>query len=124
MNFNRKRVTAMGDELLSDILAAERDISLQIDNLERQTAERLEKLRQELDQLLGNESRSLQHELEQAQSRVEQSARQEADALLAEARAFALRLENLDTPELEKVVIRNLFRILPEGADDRQDEQA
>lgn len=114
----------MGDELLSDILAAERDISLQIDDLERQTAERLEKLRQELDQLRGNESRSLQHELEQAQSRVEQSARQEADALLAEARAFALRLENLDTPELEKVVIRNLFRILPEGADDHQDEQA
>jgi predicted component of type VI protein secretion system len=113
----------MDDELLSDILAAERDIRLQIDALEQQTAERLEQLGQELDQMLGNESRTLLYELEQAQSRVEQSAQQEADALLAEARAFALRLENLDTLELERVVIRHLSRILPEGTDDRQDEQ-
>ncbi|OGU17783.1 MAG: hypothetical protein A2076_10770 [Geobacteraceae bacterium GWC2_53_11] len=113
----------MDDELLSDILAAERDIRLQIEDLKRQTEERLEKLRQEIDQTLGDETRSLQHEREQALARAEQTARQEANAQLAEARAFAARLENLDTPELERVVIRHLSRILPGGADDRQDEQ-
>lgn len=116
-------MTVMGDELLSDILAAERDIRQQIDAMERQTEERLEKLRQELDQTLGNESASLQYELEQAQARTEQTAQQEADALLAEALAFAQRLEKLDAVELERVVIRHLSRILPEGTDDRQDEQ-
>ena len=114
----------MDDELLSDILAAEREIRLQIDALEQQTAERLETLRQELDQMLDNESRALQVELEQAQTRAAQSAQREADALLDEARAFALRLENLEDQELDRVVIRHLSRILPEGAHDRQDEQA
>lgn len=113
----------MDEELLSEILAAERDIRLQIAALEQQTGERLEKLRQELDQMLGNESDSLQHELEQARARTEQAAQQEADALLAEAQAFAVRLENMDVQELGKMVIRHLSRILPEGTDDRQDEQ-
>jgi len=114
----------MDDELLSDILAAEREIRLQIDAMEQQTAERLESLRQELEQKLNNESMALQAELAQALARAEQTALREADALLAEARAFALRLENLDALELERVVLRHLGRILPEGAHDRQDEQA
>jgi len=114
----------MDDELLSDILAAEREIRLQIDAMEQQTAERLETLRQELEQKLNNESVALQAELAQALTRAEQTALREADALLAEARAFALRRENLDARELERVVLRHLGRILPEGAHDRQDEQA
>lgn len=113
----------MDDELLADILAAEREIRLQIDALEQQTAERLETLRQELDLMLGSESGALQAELEQAQTRAEQAALLDADVLLAEARAFALRLENMDAGELDRVLIRHLSRILPEGADDRQDEQ-
>jgi len=113
----------MDDELLSDILAAEREIRLQIDAMEQQTAERLETLRQELEQKLNNESMALQAELAQALTRAEQTALREADALLAEARAFALRLENLDALELERVVLRHLGSILPEGAHDRQDEQ-
>lgn len=105
----------MDDGLLSDILAAEREIRLQIEVLEQQTAERLETLTQELDQMLSAESRLLQAELEQARTRAEQTALREADALLAEAQAFAVRLENLDTLELDRVVIRALSRIIPEG---------
>jgi vacuolar-type H+-ATPase subunit H len=106
----------MDDELLSDILAAEREIRLQIDTLEQQTTGKLETLRQELEQTLGDEFKALQAELEQSRCRAEQSALQESDALLAEARAFALRLKNLDTQELDKVMFRHLSRILPEGA--------
>lgn len=114
----------MDNELLSDILAAERDIRLQIDALEQQTTERLETLRQELDQMLDNESMVLQDELKQAEIKAGQGAQQEADALLGEARAFALRLEQLDNLELDRAVLHHIDRILPEGADDRQDEQA
>jgi hypothetical protein len=113
----------MEDELLSDILAAEREIRLQIEALEQQTAERLETLRLQLDQMLETESKALQAELERAQITAEQAALREADTLLAEARAFAVRLENLDNVELDRVVIRHLSRILPEGAYDRTDEQ-
>lgn len=105
----------MDDDLLSDILAAEREIRLQIEALEQQTAERLETLKQELEQMQETESTALQAELEQARTMAEQTAQREADALLAEARAFALRLENIDTMELERVVLRHLARILPEG---------
>lgn len=105
----------MDDKLLSDIFAAERSIRQQIDVLEQQTAERLETLAQELDRMLESESSALQAELELAQARAEESARQEAEALLAEAGAFALRLKNIDYQELDTVVVRHLARILPEG---------
>lgn len=106
----------MDDELLDDILAAEREIRLQIDELEQKITAQRETLRQELDQMLDNKSRTLQAEQEESLSRAEQTALQEADELLAEARAYALRLENLNTPELDSVVLRHLARILPEGA--------
>jgi hypothetical protein len=114
----------MDDELLSDILAAEREIRQQTDALELQTAQRLEKLRQELAQTRDAESIALQAQLEQARIRAEHTSQHDADGLLAEARAFARRLDNLDDQELDRVVIRHLASILPEGAHDRQDEQA
>ena len=106
----------MDDQLLSDILTAEREIRLQIEALEQQTAERLETLKQELEQMLSNDSLARKSELEQALTRSEDTSLQEADALLAEARSFALRMEKLDTRELDSVVLRQLARILPEGA--------
>ena len=114
----------MEDELLSDILAAERGIRLQIDALEQQSAERLATLRLQLDQMLETESKALQAELERVLIAAEEAALREAETLLAEAGAFAARLDNLDNVELERVVIRHLSRILPEGAYDRTDEQA
>lgn len=105
----------MDDELLADILAAEQDIRLQIDALELQTAQRLEVLNLELEQMLASESTALQAELELAQARAGESAQREADALLAEARAFALRLDQIDALELDRVLIRHLDRILPGG---------
>ena len=105
----------MDDKLLSDIFAAERSIRQQIDVLEQQTAEQMEALGQELDRMLKNESSALQAELEMAQARAEESAQQEAETLLAEAGAFALRLKNIDSQELDTVVVRHLARILPGG---------
>lgn len=113
----------MSDELLSDILAAEREIRLQIESLEQVTADHLEKRRQELDHMLEDESKALQAELEKAVAGAEHSAVREAEASLASAREYARRLEDLDIADLDRVVLSYLTRILPEGADDRQDEQ-
>lgn len=105
----------MADQLLSDILEAEREIRLQIDALELQIADRLEKLLQELGQARSDDSRVLEAEREQTRTMVEQTARREADVLLTEARAFAMRMEILDTRELDSIVLPQLARILPEG---------
>lgn len=105
----------MEDELLSEILATEREMRLQIDALKQQTAARLETLRQELGQILESEARALQGELEKARDRAGQAALLEVDAQLAEAGAFALRLEKLDDVELDRVVLRHLAGIDPEG---------
>lgn len=107
----------MDNELLSDILAAEHEIRMQIDAMEQQITLQQESLRQELDQMLENASRTLQAAREGAINEAEQTALREADTLLAEARAYALQLNNLDTPELDRVVLRQLARLLPEGAD-------
>ena len=114
----------MDDELLADILAAEHDIRLQIESLEQQTAARLASFRQEFEQLLAAEAEALQAELELDRARAGQAAEEEAQGVLAEARAYAGRLKNLDNAQLERVVRHHLPRIYPEGADDRQDEQA
>lgn len=114
----------MDNELLSDILAAERDIRMEIAVLELREAERLDTLRRELDQALDNEATALQAELEQAGTKAGLDAQLAAEALVAEARAFALRLERLGDPELDEVLLHHIVRILPEGAHDRQDEQA
>ena len=106
----------MAEELLSDILAAERVIRLEIDELEVQVAQKLERLQQELDSELANEAKALQDDLETALRRAEVEAQQEAKALLDEARSAARRLEYLDSAELDQVVGRHLRQILPAGA--------
>lgn len=106
----------MADELLSDILAAERAIRLEIDELEEEVAAELERLQLELDAKLAAASRALQDELAAALSQAETMTQQEAEVLLDDARAFARRLENLDTAKLDEVVRCQLMQILPAGA--------
>ena len=107
----------MADELLSDILDAERAIQLEIDEVEAQVTQELERLQQELDSELANASRTLQDELAARLSRAEAEAQKEAETLLDEARTFARRLENLDTPAQERAVLRHLGQILPKGTE-------
>ena len=113
----------MDDGLLPEILAAERQIRLQIESMEQETAARLEKLGQELERMVAAESELLKNELVNARARAESSAEAEAATMLAEARASAVRLEKLTAEQLDRVVLRHLARIYPEGAHDRQDEQ-
>lgn len=106
----------MDDELLSDILAAEREIRRRIDELEERVAHDLEQLRQELEQELVVESRTLEKERDESLRGAEEESRREAASLVESARAFARRLENLDDAELDTVLLRHLAQILPAGA--------
>jgi vacuolar-type H+-ATPase subunit H len=113
----------MEDELLSDILAAEREISRQIDALEQQTAARLESVRQELARKVEEETLSLQAELEKNLSSARQKAEAASAALLAEAQNYAIRLKDIENAQLDRVLLHSLTRIRPEGCDDRKNEQ-
>ena len=114
----------MDDELLAEILAAEREIRQEIESLERQTADRLERLKNELGRTLEAETRALLAETELAMDISGKRAEEEAETVLAEARAYALRLEMLDNVKLDTLLARYLTRIHPEGRDDRKNEQA
>lgn len=107
----------MDEELLSDILAAEREIRRQIDATREESAARLEALRLECEATLEQECRTLQGEGEEAQCRAEEMAQTEGEALLAAARSFAERLDRLTPEELDLVVRRQLQRLLPEGVE-------
>lgn len=113
----------MDDGLLSEILGAEREIRLKIESMEQAAAAHLEKLGQELDLMVAAESELLKTELDNARAKAERSAEEEAEALLVKARAFALRQNSLEPEQLDRVVLRHLARIYPEGAHDRQNEQ-
>ena len=113
----------MDDGLLSEILAAEREIRLQIESMEQETAAHLEKLEKELALMVAAESELLKTELVNARAKAERSAEEEAEAMLAEARALALRQNSLEPEQLDRVVLRHLACIYPEGAHDRQNEQ-
>lgn len=105
----------MDDELLAEILVAEKEIHRQINALEEELAKEENALRHELETMLENESRTLQGERETAHCRTEQRAEQEANALLTEARNYAERLKKIDTAELDRILLRHLHRILPDG---------
>lgn len=106
----------MDDELLSDILAAEREIRLRIDEREQRRGERLTAVARDLEQQWELETAALRAELEQALDRTERLAGREAEHLVAEARACALRLERMEAADLDRLLLRRLGAVLPEGA--------
>jgi vacuolar-type H+-ATPase subunit H len=114
----------MSDDLLTDIVAAERDIRSRNTALERELADRLEALRSELAAELQQEVDSMEESLARALDHAIQTARREAVSLLAEANAYAERMNDLVAGDLDQVVVRHLLHLHPEGTHDRQDEQA
>ena len=113
----------MSDELLSDIVAAEREIRRRNATLERELAERRAVLAAELAAALQQETNDLERELTQNLDQAASLAKREAAALLVEARADADRISTLDPAELDQVIARSLTHLHPEGTHDRPDEQ-
>ncbi len=98
----------MSEELLSEIVAAERDIRLRVRAVEEETAARLAGVREEAAEAFRREADRLDDELARALEEAEREARDEARGVVAEARAYADRLRGLDAGLLEEVVVRHL----------------
>lgn len=113
----------MQEGLLAEILAVEQEIRQRITAWEAESAARLDALRREIDRELAQESERLRNESCSSLEDAEQSARSEADMVLAAARARAERLGALSDGTLDRVVGRQLRFIRPEVSHDRQDEQ-
>jgi vacuolar-type H+-ATPase subunit H len=114
----------MQDELLAEILAVEQEIRHRIADQEAESAARLDALARELAAELARETERLQNESGCSLGAAEQSARDEADSVLATAQARGERLAALDDGTLDRVVRQQLQRIRPEVGHDCQDEQA
>lgn len=103
----------MEADLLSDILTVEAVIRERVEAHELQAEHRLAAVRQQLASAVDAELERLQADLERALALAKQTALQEADALLAEARAEADYLERLLPADLDRVIDASLARILP-----------
>jgi len=113
----------MEEELLSDILSAEREIRQRNSTLEQETSAQLAALSVELEDTLRQEAVRLDETLVRGLDCAEQTAREEGGSLLAEAIAYAARISSLGDGELDPVVTGHMDRLYPEQRHDRQDEQ-
>jgi hypothetical protein len=113
----------MAEELLSEIVAAEREIRLQLSRLEEELAARLDGVRAETQEELEREAASLAAELEAELAKASRFAEKEARSRVAEARAYAERLGALTTDQLDDIVCRHLRAVCQGEHHDRPDEQ-
>ena len=114
----------MSEELLSEIVAAERDIRRQISVLEEELAARLATVRAEAAEELQREAERLEEELAWELEQASRSARDEAKAVVAEADAYAGRIRCLEAGRLEGMIVRHLQSLREDKTNDRPDEQA
>lgn len=114
----------MDEELLSDILEAEREIRQRNAALEQETNARLAVLAAEMEDAVRQEAARLDEVLAGELECAGQAARDDSAALLAEAHAYAERISFLGAAEVDLLVIRHLEHVFPEQRHDRQDEQA
>jgi len=115
----------MSEELLSEIVAAEREIRGQISALQKESVARLAALRSEAAEELRREATRLEAEFDAALDQAALRAEEAGATVVAEADAYAQRLGSLDPALLERIIVRHLQRRLcPENDHDRQDEQA
>lgn len=101
----------MSDELLSEIVAAEREIRRGLLALEEECAARLDRAKSETETELRSGADRLEAELAAALEETTRGALSEAQAVVAEADAYARRLASLPAERLEELILRQLQRI-------------
>ncbi len=114
----------MKEGLLSEILEMERDIRQRISALEQQLQTAFDSLRLQLEQELQQEQARCDADCSRSVAEAMTAAQREADALLAEASAYAAWIDSLADPELDPIIARYLESLCPEVGHDCPDEQA
>lgn len=113
----------MDDELLTEILAVEREVSERLNRLETESARMLEALDRELTAGIERELCLFQEESDRVNAAAEQEARMAANAIVADAKYYAARIGSISDEKLKLILARHLVRLRPEAENDRQDEQ-
>lgn len=106
----------MGEDILSKVIAAEREIQQRLE-LERTSARELvDKAKDERERKLLEEEGKIKEKFSISFGQAVKDAESRASEMLEEARAEAARLENLDDELLKRIITKHLVRILPEKA--------
>jgi vacuolar-type H+-ATPase subunit H len=113
----------MAEELLSEIVAAEREIRARITRLEEELAARLAAVLAEAEAMLAQEEASLAAELDGELAKATRLAEKEARSRVAEALAYAERLDALTAEQLDDIVSSHLQAVCQGEHHDRPDEQ-
>lgn len=113
----------MAEGLLSEILEVECDIRRRISGLEQELQASLAALRLQLEKEQQQEEERCEAECARSVEEAQSVARLEADALLAEAAAYAAWIDSLADAELSPIICRYLATLCPENSHDSPDEQ-
>lgn len=100
-------------DILSTIVALEREIEERLVAEERRSGQFLCELKQQIDHESVREEERLKAALQQTVAAAEEEARERAADIVHGAAARAGRLTALDEGELERFIMRHLVRLVP-----------
>jgi uncharacterized protein YbjQ (UPF0145 family) len=97
------------------IIEVEKEIQKKIKAEELRSRNKIEKVRKEIDGFITGEEERLKEELKRAIEAAGEEAERNAEKMVADAVALAAQIEGLDDKALEKIILKHINRILPEG---------
>ncbi len=104
----------MERDLLSKVIAAEKDIQDCLDSEKTKACKWLEEVREEAEEEILREQEKMQSLLEEKRNAAVNEANLRASEILNRAREAAGRIEGVDGVLLRKIVLEHLNKILPE----------
>lgn len=103
----------MGNDILTSIVAVEKEIRGRLAAEKKRGEERLVLVRAEAEAEIRREEEALSASLERAVAKARVDAERESAEILEEAGARAARLAGVSEELLERVVLKYLLKILP-----------
>lgn len=113
----------MQSETVKKIIDTENLILAEQEQLRRELDERLQRLKEEAEQVFLQRRQQLRQERQASLKLARETAEAEAASILKKAKELAACLDRLDDDILKHCIISHLNLLLPGVADDRQDDQ-
>ncbi len=114
----------MNDDILTDIIAVEKEIRERLDAEREHAAAWLAEVRTGLEEGYRREEERLREELERALAAARSEAELESARLVAEATAQADRLTGIEDETLLQALDKHLVGLRPGDGDDRQNDES
>ncbi len=113
--------SAMGNDILREVVAVEKEIQQRIEVEKRLAYERIEQAKKEAEKEISQEEERLRRSWTTVLEEARAGAEIQAAGILEKAAAEAEFLKCLNDEILGEIIINHIIRILPGGNDDRQD---